>query len=279
MKWVITFELIFLIHCGLKFFVDYNVEGSNIPVKDLSKISTHYFNTGFMEDVIPIVPLQFYPLYRNRQYLFYIIKLYRITKGLQLYNVQSMIDSVKAFWSKLMLERLELDPELNNNLDLDSNKLEEMLMLSYVLKISKLIIIILNLSYVFGVFWMTLCEAVFDFQFDIDIEAYLNNDYDDEPDLFLNYFELYKKTEYEGLIISTYFAFTSLSTVGLGDFHPRGDVERVVTGFMLLFGVAIFSYIMGNFIEILSEFKEFHEEIGDGDNLSKFFGTLKYFNG
>ena len=48
---------------------------------------------------------------------------------------------------------------------------------------------------------------------------------------------------------------------------------------MLLFGVAIFSYIMGNFIEILSEFKEFHKEIDDGDNLSRFFGTLKYFNG
>ena len=48
---------------------------------------------------------------------------------------------------------------------------------------------------------------------------------------------------------------------------------------MLLFGVAIFSYIMGNFIEILSEFKEFHKDIDDGDNLSRFFGTLKYFNG
>jgi hypothetical protein len=90
---------------------------------------------------------------------------------------------------------------------------------------------------------------------------------------------MYNKSEYEALIIATYFAFTSLSTVGLGDFHPRGNIERVCTGFMLLFGVAIFSYIMGNFIEILSEFKEFHKEIDDGDNLSRFFGTLKYFNG
>lgn len=90
---------------------------------------------------------------------------------------------------------------------------------------------------------------------------------------------MYKKTEYESIVISTYFAFSSLSTVGLGDFQSRGDIERVTTGFVLLFGVAIFSYIMGNFIEILSEFKEFHSEIDDGDNLSRFFGTLKYFNG
>ena len=65
---------------------------------------------------------------------------------------------------------------------------------------------------------------------------------------------MYNKSEYEALIIATYFAFTSLSTVGLGDFHPRGNIERVCTGFMLLFGVAIFSYIMGNFIENLKNY-------------------------
>jgi len=51
-----------------------------------------------------------------------------------------------------------------------------------------------------------------------------------------------------------YFSFTSLSTVGFGDYHPRGNFERLVICFYLLFGVAIFSYIMGNFIEILEDF-------------------------
>lgn len=51
-----------------------------------------------------------------------------------------------------------------------------------------------------------------------------------------------------------YFAFTSLSTVGFGDFNPRGDIERILCAFILLFGVAIFSYIMGNFIDILDQF-------------------------
>jgi hypothetical protein len=39
--------------------------------------------------------------------------------------------------------------------------------------------------------------------------------------------------------------------VGFGDFAPRGNEERFYGAFMLLFGVAIFSYIMGNFIDIL----------------------------
>lgn len=49
----------------------------------------------------------------------------------------------------------------------------------------------------------------------------------------------------------TYYAFTTLSTVGFGDFHPRSNAERTVCAFILLIGVAIFSYVMGNFIEIL----------------------------
>jgi len=80
------------------------------------------------------------------------------------------------------------------------------------------------------------------------------------------------------MITSMYFAFTSLSTVGFGDFHPRSNAERLFGAFILLFGVAIFSYIMGNFIEILQQFKKFHEDLEDGENLMKFFGTLKKFN-
>jgi hypothetical protein len=63
------------------------------------------------------------------------------------------------------------------------------------------------------------------------------------------------------LIIIFYFAFTSLTTVGFGDYHPRDDIERLFGAFMLLGGVAIFSLVMGNFIEILQEFQRFNEEI------------------
>jgi len=52
-------------------------------------------------------------------------------------------------------------------------------------------------------------------------------------------------------IIAIYFAQTSLSTVGFGDFYPRGDAERIFVVFILVFGQAIFSIIMGKFINIL----------------------------
>ena len=47
-----------------------------------------------------------------------------------------------------------------------------------------------------------------------------------------------------------YFMFTTLSSVGFGDYHPKNSYERAFTAFILLTGVTIFSYLMGNFIEI-----------------------------
>lgn len=86
------------------------------------------------------------------------------------------------------------------------------------------------------------------------------------------------KSNIERVIASTYFSFTSLSTVGFGDLHPLNSYERALTSFVLLFGVAVFSIVMGNFIEISDAFMSMNEEFDDGDNLSKFFGLLKKFN-
>ena len=60
-----------------------------------------------------------------------------------------------------------------------------------------------------------------------------------------------KKTDWQNLVIVVYFAFTTLSTVGFGDYNPKSEIERIVTTFILLVGVACFSYIMGQFIDIL----------------------------
>jgi len=56
------------------------------------------------------------------------------------------------------------------------------------------------------------------------------------------------------LIICCYFALTTLSTVGYGDFHPISEVEMLFGIVVMIIGVAFFSYIMGSFIEIISNY-------------------------
>ena len=61
-------------------------------------------------------------------------------------------------------------------------------------------------------------------------------------------------------IIITYFAMTSLSTVGLGDYYPISDEERIIYSFVLLFGVMLFSIFMGQLIDMIYKYKKLDEE-------------------
>ena len=56
------------------------------------------------------------------------------------------------------------------------------------------------------------------------------------------------------LIKVFYFAITTLSTIGFGDFHPVSVFERGIASPILLIGVAVFSFIMGQFSEILMSY-------------------------
>ena len=46
-------------------------------------------------------------------------------------------------------------------------------------------------------------------------------------------------THFEQGIIGMYFIFTSLTTVGFGDYTPHSDSERLSCAFLLLFGVLL----------------------------------------
>lgn len=94
------------------------------------------------------------------------------------------------------------------------------------------------------------------------------------PEFFLEFFDVSEKSNTDQAIIAMYFSFTSLTTVGFGDYNPRSEFERIFCAIILLFGVAIFSYIMGNFKEVLEKFQSLNEDLDDGDNLTKFFGLL-----
>lgn len=119
-------------------------------------------------------------------------------------------------------------------------KIETQYMLLYVYKIIRLIIIAIIITYFVGCFWWLFCSN------------YTSND---GENTFINHFDLNDLDEFYQLTISCYYALTTLSTVGYGDFYPVSNIERVVAVIIMLLGVAFFSYIMGNFIEIISNYE------------------------
>jgi len=162
-----------------------------------------------------------------------------------------------------------------------------MINIGFVVKIMKLVLIIANISYFFGFFWYIFCDLLREIQFN-----YLESDITHQEEISLDSFqeefglvtfktvftpmentnltlisetEVNLKTPKEKAIIVTYFAFTTLSTVGFGDYYPKSEVERLVGAFLLLFGVAIFSLFMGVFIEMIDKYKAVNAELEDGD--------------
>lgn len=115
-----------------------------------------------------------------------------------------------------------------------------------------LIIVLGCTSYFTGLLWFIFC----------DMRAIQNDEVADYAEQeeglqnFNNYFELYDKDNSQKLITLAYFAFTSLSTVGFGDYHPRGNSERVVGAFFMLFGVAITSFCMESISQMIVKFKQ-----------------------
>ena len=97
--------------------------------------------------------------------------------------------------------------------------------------------------------WIIGCELVEDFGLDMD--RWSEKGFEEHPETFIHHFELNQVPLKKVVLISLYYSFTSLSTVGFGDFHPRSNAERLTCAFVLLLGVACFSYIMGNFIAVL----------------------------
>ena len=67
------------------------------------------------------------------------------------------------------------------------------------------------------------------------------------------------RTNSHNMVLLMYFSYTTLSTVGFGDFNPRSDIERLFCILVLLLGVGIFALIMSNFLEIIERFKKIRE--------------------
>ena len=79
-------------------------------------------------------------------------------------------------------------------------------------------------------------------------------------------------------ILCSYFAFTTLSTTGLGDLTPQNNSEYILMIFIFLFGVLVFSMVSERFGDTLIEIQNLQPENEHSEDLHKFLNLMKQFN-
>jgi hypothetical protein len=249
----IIYESIFSVNIVLRFFTEYTPEGSPNPERDLSKIASRYLRNEFFLEFITVIPFQLLP-FGGFERLFFLIKIFRLLIGFKVFNVSQIMLKIQTILRERIQKRIEKDPKFAEDHDTDHNNIILLIKIGSSLRILLLIIIIVTISYFLGILWFIYCDLTDQLynKWGRTDEEIANEPYLRET--FINQYELDGNSSTRNMLIVVYYMFTSLTTVGFGDFHPKSNLERIAVSFILVFGVATFSYMMGIFISILEKF-------------------------
>ena len=131
----------------------------------------------------------------------------------------------------------------------------------YILNMQKICRMGLQLCfacYFFGVYWYVFSETLFilykEHEDHDSIVDKFRGGYMEHHDTWVYYkgsWDIFDMNLKDTLIVNTYFALTTLSTVGFGDYYPVDNSERVVGALLLYFGQAGFNFLVIQFLEVL----------------------------
>jgi hypothetical protein len=194
-------------------------------------------------DMVPLFP---FTLIFSHKYsrLYFLIKCIRIKKCYHLLDTKKFNKIVKDQYDKRLNENCK-DENIANDMMIDHTQINVLLNIQNGFKTYRLVMIIFGISYFIGIMFYIYADLV------NDIPTFLPPGQERNTENFIEYYLLEEMNSFKKAIALVYYAFTSLSTVGFGDYNPRSDAERVLIAVVLLFGVLTFSYAMGNFIQIL----------------------------
>lgn len=131
----------------------------------------------------------------------------------------------------------------------------------YIYKIIKLILFALMLTYFCACLWYGLCR-------------WNPGNYEKT---FLDHPNVAPKRGVNRLIVCYYFALTTLATVGYGDIVPQNNGEKVMGIFLMIVGIAFFSYIMSNFNDVLINYDKKMGIVDQGSDLQVWLTSLSKF--
>ena len=145
------------------------------------------------------------------------------------------------------------------------------------IKICRLIFQMIFVTFFVGQYWYIFSQTVHEYSFGHEEHTEIGWEYQTFIQNHDNW-NIKDETKLRRIIISTYYSMTTLSTIGLGDFYPVSDTERICSCFLFIIGICIFSYIMDELCLLIIKVQKLYQDIGEEDELDKFFILLRMFN-
>ena len=167
----------------------------------------------------------------------YLLKILRVFNGFSALDQSMFMKDIKMLYNKKIEIIIKYNQKLARNYKKDNNNIAKIIFISYLLRASILILNLLCFSYFVGLMWFIIC----------DLKLF------EETENFIDFFGVREEFNYKIAIKMTYFAFTSVSTVGLGDYHPRSNSERILGAIFLMSGVSITSYVVENLTKMIGK--------------------------
>lgn len=201
--------------------------------------------------------------------LFRLLKLLRLPRLSELLDVEKFKQIVNEYYTK----ELETNIRNGNHGDLFAYPILNALLIVQFYRVLQLVIIIFACSFFLGIFWHIYIKDVeTTYPLLQDVYHGSNTFYRLEDYRFIS-----NPESFASLMKVWYYAFTTLSTIGFGDFAPKSIEEKFIISFVLMLGVSVFSYIMGNFIEIVLGYKSLERQ-GENRELTKWISLLTRYN-
>ena len=111
----------------------------------------------------------------------------------------------------------------------DYNYISEFLYIGFTFKTLRMFMVIISLAYFSAMFFKIVIEIEEDWFGHI-----VMTECDDAGGYFKACYDLWEEETYIVILKLVYFTFTTLSTVGFGDFSPKSNLERLILAFGML---------------------------------------------
>jgi len=143
----------------------YVPEGELIADTNHANIARRYIAGEFWFDFIPWLPIFAFAEDNSRESfwrLFFIVKVMRISKGLRMLDVMALMEHIKSYSNARIASIIENDPELAEDTLHDNNNISALIHVNLFLKIGRLALIILVVSYFVGIIFFIYSDIVYE---------------------------------------------------------------------------------------------------------------------